>query len=270
MKEGVVLRAEGLAYRAGPCQLLEGVSFSLEAGQLLSVLGPNGAGKTTLLRLLSGELRPTAGRVEFLGQPLEGYGALELALLRAVLTQRRELNFPFTAYEVAFMGRLPHLERRPEQPQDHWATEQALERTDAWGFASRRYTTLSGGEQGRVDLARVLAQTPRLLLLDEPTNHLDPRHQVEVLWLCRRLAREGLGVVAVLHDLNLASLFSDRILLLHQGCQVALGSPAEVIRPELLEGVYGLPFTLTQHPSGRPWVQPLVTESEPVLAKEVF
>ncbi len=252
-----LLVVEGLGYTVAGRVLLEGVGFALEAGEVLAVLGPNGAGKTTLLRLLAGEERPSRGRAEFLGRPLERYGALELALLRAVLTQRREVGFPFSAYEVAFMGRLPHLERRAEGPLDHAQTEQALAHTQALPFAPRPYPSLSGGEQSRVDLARVLAQEPKLLLLDEPTNHLDPRHQVEVMVLCRRLAEEGLGVVVVLHDLNLAGLFADRLLLLHQGRMVALGRPAEVLRPERLEAVYGLPFALAQHPSGRPWVMPL-------------
>ncbi|PZA06372.1 MULTISPECIES: heme ABC transporter ATP-binding protein [unclassified Meiothermus] len=252
-----MLLAEGLGYRVGGRTLLQGVSFALEAGEVLAVLGPNGAGKTTLLRLLSGEEPPSEGRVELAGRPLRGYSALELALARAVLTQRRELSFPYSAYEVAFLGRLPHLERRPEAPLDHAQTERALAETQALSLAPRLYPTLSGGEQSRVDLARVLAQEPRLLLLDEPTNHLDPKHQVEVMALCRRLAEGGLGVAVVLHDLNLASLFADRILLLHQGRMVALGHPAEVLHPERLEAVYGLPFALAQHPSGRPWVMPL-------------
>lgn len=252
-----MLEARSLSFRMGRRDLLEGVSFALEAGEVLGVLGPNGAGKTTLLRLLSGEERPSRGEVRLLGRPLGAYTALELARLRAVLTQRRDLNFPFTAYEVAFLGRLPHLEARAEGPRDHQATAHALGLAQAQALAQRSYPTLSGGEGSRVDLARVLAQEPRLLLLDEPTNHLDPRHQVEVLQLCRRLAGEGWAVLAVLHDLNLAALFCDRVLLLHQGTAVALGTPQEVLEPERLERVYGLPFALTQHPSGRPWVMPL-------------
>lgn len=252
-----MLEARALSFRVGRRDLLEGVSFGLEAGEVLGVLGPNGAGKTTLLRLLSGEERPSRGEVRLLGRPLGAYTALELARLRAVLTQRRDLNFPFTAYEVAFLGRLPHLEARAEDPRDHQATAYALSLAQAQALAHRKYLTLSGGEGSRVDLARILAQEPRLLLLDEPTNHLDPRHQVEVLQLCRRLAGEGWAVLAVLHDLNLAALFCDRVLLLHQGTAVALGTPQEVLEPERLERVYGLPFALTQHPSGRPWVMPL-------------
>ncbi|MDM7324987.1 MAG: ATP-binding cassette domain-containing protein [Thermus sp.] len=139
------------------------MSFSLPAGELLCVLGPNGAGKTTLLKVLSGEERPHSGEVWLLGKPLFAYSPQQLALVRAVLTQRREVQFPFSAYEVAFLGRLPHLEGRAESPHDHLATMKALGLTLAQALAQRRYTTLSGGEQSRVDLARVLAQEPRLL-----------------------------------------------------------------------------------------------------------
>jgi iron complex transport system ATP-binding protein len=223
----------------------------------MSIIGPNGAGKTTLLRLLSGEERPSSGVIELFGRPLPQYSSLELALLRAVLTQRREVGFAFRAYEVAFLGRLPHIENRAENQEDHRATEWALQQTVARDFAARSYLSLSGGEQSRVDLARLLAQAPQLLLLDEPTNHLDPRHQMEILMVCRQLVKAGGSVVAVLHDLNLASVFSDQILLLHQGRIAALGSPAEVLLTERLEAVYGLPFALAPHTSGRPWVLPL-------------
>lgn len=257
-----MLRVERVVYRVGALLLLDGVSFDLDSGQLLCILGPNGAGKTTLLRLLSGEENPSSGEIELLGRSLKQYSALELALQRAVLTQRREVSFPFKAYEVAFLGRLPYLEKRAENQEDHRATELALRQTSAKDFSERSYLTLSGGEQSRVDLARVLAQAPRLLLLDEPTNHLDPKHQVEVLMLCRQLVRAGWLVVVVLHDLNLASLFSDQVMLLHQGRIEALGSPSEVMQVERLEAVYGLPFALTQHRSGRPWVLPLPPTTE--------
>ncbi|MDM7323421.1 MAG: heme ABC transporter ATP-binding protein [Thermus sp.] len=256
-----MLEAQALSFRVGQRRLLEGVNLQVGAGEMVCVLGPNGAGKSTLMRLLSGEDRPSSGEVRLLGRPLSAYTPLELALIRSVLSQSRQLSFPFTAYEVAFLGRLPHLEGRAENQEDHQATRWALELAQAQGLAGRLYPTLSGGEQARVDLARVLAQKPRLLLLDEPTNHLDPRHQVEVMQLCRHLAREGLGVVAVLHDLNLAALFCHRILLLHQGNPMALGTPLEVLRPELLQEVYGLPFAVVRHPSGRPWVMPMVEEA---------
>jgi len=252
------LEAHRLGYRRGARWLLRGIDLRLSGGELAVLLGPNGAGKTTLLRLLAGELHPSEGEVRWGGRPLGQLPPLAQARERAVFSQHQELAFPFSAYEVAFLGRLPHLEGRPETSHDHQVTRQALHQTDSAHLAERAYPSLSGGEAVRVALARVLAQEPRLLLLDEPTNHLDPPHQLEVLRLLLAQSRAGRTVMAVLHDLNLAALFADRLLLLHQGRLVADGPPAEVLTAGRLEAVYGLKAAVMQHPSGRPWVLPLL------------
>lgn len=255
-EKGVSLEARDLGYRRGERWLVRGVSLRLEGGEFWALLGPNGAGKTTLLRLLSGEISPDGGQVRLGGEPLERYRPSELARVRAFLPQQRDLSFPFSAYEVAFWGRMPYLEDRAETPQDHAVVQRALEQTDALALAERLYPSLSGGEKARVDLARVLAQEPKILLLDEPTNHLDPKHQLELLEHCRRLAQAGCIVIAALHDLNLASLFADRLLLMKEGQAVASGTAGELFTPALLERVYGVPFQLYPHPSGRPMVLP--------------
>ncbi|GGN02237.1 ABC transporter ATP-binding protein [Thermus composti] len=254
-----MLKAKNLGYRAGSRWLLKGVDLALREGEFLAVLGPNGSGKTTLLRLLAGELRPTEGEVFFLEKPLATYGPKELARKRAVLSQSREMAFPYTAYEVAFLGRLPHLQGR-ETPLDHQKTLKALERVRGLPLKERLFTSLSGGEAMRVEAARLLNQEARLFLLDEPTNHLDPRYALELLCLFRALAYEGKGVVAVLHDLNLAGLFADRVLLLKEGRAMAYGPPQSLLHPDLLEEVYGVPFRRLGDPKGPAFLVPVPQE----------
>jgi iron complex transport system ATP-binding protein len=248
------LEAHALGFQRAGRWLLRGASFSLEPG-FWGILGPNGAGKSTLLRLLSGEWRPSEGSVALKGVPLQRYTPAQMALERAFLPQQRSLAFPYTVREVVALGRLPHQQRRPENPTDRARVEWALEQTGALAWAERPYFSLSGGERTRVDLARVLAQETPILLLDEPTNHLDPRQQLEVLALAQRIAREGRLVLAALHDLNLAALFADRLLLLKEGRLVALGTPEKLLRPALLQEVYGVPFEVLVH-AGRRLVLP--------------
>lgn len=240
------LEAQNLGFRRGGRWLLRGASLTLGPGFWV-LLGPNGAGKSTLLRLLSGEWRPSEGAVRLLGRPIEAYSPAELALKRAFLPQQRSLAFPYTAREVVALGRLPHQKGRPENALDREHIEGALRETAALALAERPYFSLSGGERTRVDLARVLAQETPMLLLDEPTNHLDPRQQLEVLALARRLGREGRLVLAALHDLNLAALYADGLLLLKEGLMLAQGSPQEILEPTLLEEAYGMPFEVLVH-----------------------
>ena len=254
-----MLKVQNLGYRVGERWLLRGVDLAVGEGEILAVRGPNGSGKTTLLRLLAGELRPTEGEVFLLGESLAVYGPQALARQRAVLSQVREMAFPYTAYEVAFLGRLPHLVGR-ERPLDHRKTLEALERVRALSLKERLFPSLSGGEAMRVEVARLLNQEARLLLLDEPTNHLDPRYALELLCLFRALAYEGKGVVAVLHDLNLAGLFADRVLLLKEGRAVAYGPPQAVLHPGLLEEVYEVAFSVLGQPGGPTFWVPLPRE----------
>ncbi|GAA6755755.1 MAG: ATP-binding cassette domain-containing protein [Thermus sp.] len=255
-----MLEAKNLGYRVGECWLVKGVDLAVRGGEFLAVLGPNGSGKTTLLRLLSGELRPSLGEVWLQEKPLAAYTPEHLARVRAVLSQNREMGFPYTAYEVAFLGRLPHLWGRRESLEDHAKVEAALGRAQAAGFKERLFPSLSGGEAMRVEVARLLAQEARLFLLDEPTNHLDPRYALELLCLFRALAYEGSAVVAVLHDLNLAGLFADRVLLLKDGRPVAYGAPQAVLHPALLEEVYEVPFHALGQPGAFRFLLPVPKE----------
>jgi iron complex transport system ATP-binding protein len=237
-----LLEARGLSYVVDGRPLVDDVSLALEPGTLTALVGPNGAGKTTLLRLLSGELTPTRGTVELDGTPLCSYPLKALALRRAVLPQASVISFPFTAFQVALMGRYPHLSRRGETRHDYAVTESALARADVAHLTPRTYPTLSGGEQGRVNLARALAQETPLLFLDEPTAHLDPRHQHDVLRIARELCQEGGTVLAILHDLNLALAYADNLGVMADGTMRAFGPPDEIVSAELLESVFALPF----------------------------
>lgn len=252
-----VLQASGVGYSAGGKRLLDGVSLIVEPGELLALVGPNGAGKTTLLRLFAGDAQPEEGEILLYGRPLHSYTVRNLALARSVLPQQTHLQFAFTALEVVLMGRGPHL-RGSEGEKDYEVAERVMRQTDSLHLAHRSYPTLSGGEQRRVMLARVLAQEAATLLLDEPTSALDVRHQELVMEVAHQRAGEGAAVLAVLHDLNLAAAHADRVAVLGGGRLAALGSPWEVMQKDLLSEVFEHPFSIMEHPArGTPLVIPL-------------
>lgn len=252
-----------VGYQIGHKWIVRDIDLKIEAGQFWIFVGPNGAGKTTLLRLISGELPPTTGRITFFGESVSQYAPRELARKRAYLQQKRDVNFPFRASEIVMLGRHPHLNGAKESPADYAVAEEAMKKVQSEMFAERLYPTLSGGEASRVDLARIIAQEPELFLLDEPTNHLDPRHQVQILHLCQSIAQSGKSVIAAVHDLNLASMYADHVLMLRQGIPIAVGPPALVLTPQLLETAYDVPFEVKRLSSGRLVVLPLLSESIP-------
>lgn len=244
------LEANHLSYLSGNKRLIRDISVHLDSGEMVALIGPNGAGKSTLLRLLTGYLSPESGTRTLMGRPLESWTPLDLARTRAVMRQSSELAFGYSVREVVSLGRAPHNNAQLRQ-----ALQQVLEQTDCISIADRDYRRLSGGEQQRVQLARVLIQlwspqpAPRWLFLDEPTSALDLYHQQHSLRLLQRLTRESpLGVCCVLHDLNLAALYADRILLLHQGELVASGTPREVLQTDVLQRWYRADLGVVNHP----------------------
>jgi iron complex transport system ATP-binding protein len=244
-----LLTAEHLRYYAGEAALISDVSLSLDAGEVLAVVGPNGAGKSTLLRLVAGDLTPQAGSILLEGRALQRYSPLELAQRRAVMPQQALIQFAFQVEQVVTMGRYPHHHRRDLSPrEEQQIVEHALQRTEMLPLRARAYPTLSGGEAARTLLARALAQETRLVLLDEPTASLDIRHQELVMRIARALAANGKAVLMVLHDLNLAAAYADRLALLHRGRLAALGSPLETLTAPLLSEIYGYPVYVTTHP----------------------
>jgi iron complex transport system ATP-binding protein len=253
-----MLAATDLRVALGGRAVVDRVSLTVRPGEVLAVLGPNGAGKSTLLRALSGVARPQAGTVSLDGMPLPAWTPRALARRRAVLPQETQLSFPFRVHEVVMLGRSPHVGAC--RSSDHLrAIDAAMRATDVAHLADRAYPTLSGGERQRVQLARALAQIwqpsgsaeadARYLLLDEPTNNLDLRHQNEVLSAARRLAADGVGVLAILHDINLAATFADRICLLKDGRVVAEGPTASVIDEAPLAQTFNVSVTVLRHPS---------------------
>ncbi|THV26559.1 heme ABC transporter ATP-binding protein [Glycomyces paridis] len=247
----------GLRVALGGKEILRGIDLEARAGEVLSLVGPNGAGKSTLLAALSGDLRADAGEVELWERPIGAWSALDTARRRAVLPQAHTVSFPFTVGEVVAMGRAPWT-GTGRGGDDEERTAAALALTEAAAFTGRAFTSLSGGEQARVMLARVVAQDAGLVLLDEPTAALDLRHQELVGRLCRTLAAEGRAVVVVLHDLGLAAAYSDRCALLSEGRLAACGAPAEVLTAERIGEVYRQPVTVDADPAtGAPRVTPL-------------
>ncbi len=236
------LEVDGITCSYDGRDVLENVSLTLHAGQAMGVLGPNGSGKTTLLRTLSGVLSPRRGTVLWEGRNLLTTSSRERARLIGVVPQTSRVDFEFTAFEVVLMGRSPRLDRfEVETAADYRAVREAMEVTDTWHLEARPFSQLSGGEQQRVILARALVQEPRILLLDEPTAHLDLRYQYEVMDLITRLRKEeGLLVIGVFHDLNMAARYCEEAVLLHEGRIYAAGTLEAVLTEENLAAVYGV------------------------------
>jgi iron complex transport system ATP-binding protein len=250
-----MILARNITVQASSRLLVNDVSLDVARGTVTALVGPNGAGKSTLLKVLAGDVRHQHGEVTLDGRPLGAWKAADAALRRGVLPQESGLAFPFTALEVVLMGRTPHVSGG-ETAHDYAIADQALHAVGLGGFSERLYPTLSGGERQRVQLARVLAQIwehddsyGRSLLLDEPVSSLDLAQQQRVLLLARKFASDGAAVLVVLHDLNLASQYADRIALMRAGRLVAAGTPREVLTAEIIQAVFGVAVQVMDHPS---------------------
>ena len=233
------IEARHVTFTYGRDPVLSDVSLAVRPGEMLGVIGPNGSGKSTLLRLLSGVLEPTAGEILVHGRRLPDYVRRDLARQVAVVPQDTVIEFPFSVTEVVLMGRSPHLGGFAfEGDRDVAAARDAMARTGVVHLADRSIHALSGGERQRLVLARALAQDTPILLLDEPGAFLDIRHEVEIYDLLRDLQGDGKSIITVLHDLNLAALYCERVALLQRGRLFRLGTPAEVITYAALTEVY--------------------------------
>lgn len=258
------MKALDITVKLGNRTILHGVDFVAEPGRVTAIVGPNGSGKTTLLRAMTGEIAHT-GRVLLNGQDTAKLKPWDLAAIRAVQPQSTTIAFPFTVLEIVRLGLSSGLSAGESD-----LPLRALEDVDLGGFAGRYYQDLSGGEQQRVQLARVLTQvwepvvdgSPRWLILDEPVASLDIGHQFTVMDLARRYAGAGGGVVAVMHDLNLTAMFADHVVLMQAGRIAAKGTPAEVLTDRTLAEVYGCPVPVnTTPPFGVPFLLPQAREA---------
>jgi iron complex transport system ATP-binding protein len=237
-----------VTYAVDGVTIVDRVTLDVHPGEVLAIVGPNGAGKSTLLALLAGDLGPSAGAVTWGdGRPLRRVPLAELARERAVVLQDPVVAFAFRVVEIVAMGREPWRGTAAEADDDV-AVTQAMRSTQVDHLAQRRYPTLSGGEKGRVAVARALAQTPRLFLLDEPTAALDINHQERVLAQVKSLAAQGDAVVVVVHDLSVAAAYADRVAVLNGGRLACVAAPNEALTSELLTEVYDHPIEVLTHP----------------------
>lgn len=257
-----MLMGENLRVRRGDRWTLDGVGIRIRTGIVTAVVGPNGAGKSTLLAALTGRLHLETGRVQVDATPFENLTRQDIAQRIAVMQQQTRSTFPFKAFEIVAMGRAPHDGRETAAARAR-LVEDAMRAAGVLQLADRPCDRISGGERQRVYLARALAQImplppsgPRYLLLDEPTSSLDLRYQAMTLKFARTAAMAGVGVLAILHDLNLAARFADEVLILDRGASAAFGKPVDVFTDRVLRPIYGDGLTIFNAPSGEPVILP--------------
>lgn len=246
-----LLSAEHISFAYAGVPTLTDIDFALECGALRALLGPNGSGKTTLLKIMTGILPPARGVVTYQAVDLRNMSRREIARRVALVPQELNLQFGFTVRQMVMLGRTPHTSALGgPSKRDREIVERVMELTETVEMRDRVITELSGGEQQRVVIGMALAQEPQVLLLDEPTVHLDISHQIEILDLVRKLNRErGLTVLATMHDLNLAALYFDDLVLLERGRIVAQGAPAEVLSAERIRDVFHANVLVQAHPA---------------------
>jgi len=244
------VRAHNLSYAYQTTHVLNELSFFIRQGEFFIIIGPNGSGKTTLARIIAGLLKPKQGEIDIFGRPMTAYGRKEMARRIAFVPQLIPMDFPFVVEDVVLFGRTPHLGIFGlATDADAALARQAMAFTEVDHLAGRRLDQLSGGERQRVFIARAICQNPELMVLDEPTAALDLAHQLRIMDLMEKMkAEKKITVVMVSHDLNLAAMYADTLLLIHQGRLAQFGPPTDVLTYETLESVYGCTLLVDENP----------------------
>ena len=259
MMEKMLFSANNIMFRYNHHRAIDDVTFTIDEGEFVGVIGPNGAGKSTLLRLLAGFLTPSKGSVAFSGRNLNKYDRRELARNIATLPQLTETPFSFTVKDFVMMGRYPHAQKGffYEKKEEDFVDD-VMDTMEISHLRERRIDTLSEGERQKVFLSQCIVQDPKALLLDEPVSHLDIRHQIQTLDVLEKLHSEGLTVIMVLHDLNLASEFCSRVMLISKGRIMSDGDPRSVLTFQNIEAAYDAVVIVKENPlSGKPFIVPV-------------
>ncbi|WP_425446710.1 ABC transporter ATP-binding protein [Dethiothermospora halolimnae] len=248
-----IINIENLSFKYTTEDILKSLNLNVSKGSFISILGPNGSGKTTLLKNICNILKPYKGKIFIDNKEINSIKEKDLAKKLAVVHQGTDLEFDFTVYDVAMMGRYPYLNRfQSEGERDKAIVKEALINTSTWHLRDKGINEISGGERQRVMIARALAQNPHILLLDEPISHLDIKHQIDILKLCKKLNNEKqLTIITTLHDINMASRYSDHILLLKDGKIKEMDTPDKVITEKNIEDVYGIKVDLIKRVEDR-------------------
>jgi iron complex transport system ATP-binding protein len=246
-----MIRAHQISYRHKEFHILDGIDITLEYGEFLAIVGPNGAGKSSLLSILANEVK-SEQKILFKNKNISDWNVRELSKHKAKFSQHNSNDIPLEVKDVVMMGRYPYFDAQPKQ-EDHEAMNNMMYETDVFHLKQREYNTLSGGEKQRVHLSRVMAQLQndiahKLLFLDEPLNNLDVKHQYKALEIIKKFTKKTNSAVVVLHDLNLAAQYADKILLMKSGKTAAFGTPEEVFTAENISHAYNFPCTICAHP----------------------
>jgi len=264
------LEIESLYFEYDERMVLSDISFSISKGDFVSIIGPNGSGKSTLLKNLASILKPIKGNIKLEGKKIDEYRAKELARKMALVPQDTNVTYDFSVFDIVLMGRNPYLNRLEKEKQiDFQIVKDSLKLTNTLHLRDRNINEISGGERQRVIIARALAQEPEIILLDEPTSHLDINHQIEILSLLKKLNKEKkMMILLVIHDINLAARFSNKMILLNEGRVLSIGEPEAVITNQNMERAYNVNMLISHNPhTNSPYIIPLVPDENQISSK---